>query len=270
MTPRNRTLAATTAIIALTATACGDSSSSQEAALERLIENESGQEIDLDLDGDGGFSLQSEDGGFSINVDDDGNVVFDSDEGSGTFDIDGDTGGTLEFEGDDGSGSVQVGEDGSFVVTDEDGEVVTGQADGDGGFTVTGEDGETMVTDIDEDSGSVVISSDDGSTFESGPGIPDQWPSDIPQPVGLSDATGTFMGDATSMNVVVAGTPEGDPIAYLDDYVAQLVAAGFSETATYTSDQAVTYTHERDGIMVASSYSDLGVTGQIVVTIGQS
>lgn len=269
MTPRNRTLAATTAIIALTATACGDSSSSQEAALEQLIESESGQEIDLDLDGDGGFTLQTDEGGFSIEVDDEGNVVFDSDEGSGTFDVDGDTGGTFEFDGEDGSGSVQVDEDGSFVVTDESGEVVTGQSDGDGGFTVTGEDGDTMVTDIDGDSGSVVISSDDGSTFESGPGIPDQWPSDIPQPVGLTDATGTFMGDATSMNVVVAGTPEGDPVAYLEDYVAQLAAAGFSETSTFSSDGTVSYTHERDGVMVSSSYSDLGVTGQIVVTIGQ-
>lgn len=248
MKSRTRTLAATAAVVALTATACGDNDTAgQEAALERLIEAESGQDIDLDLDGDGGFSVQSEDGEFSINVDEEGNVVFDSDEGSGTFDADGDGGGTLEFDSEDGSGTVDI--------------------DGDGGVIVTGEDGETIVSEIDEESGSVVVQSDDGSTFESGSAIPSQWPADIPQPEGLTDVTGTYMGDATSSNIVTAGTPPGDPAAYLAAYVASLVAAGFTETSSFTTESNISYTHERDGILMSSGYTDLGATGQIVVSI---
>lgn len=249
MTP-TRTLAATAAVLALTATACGGGESGQEAALERLIENESGQDIDLDIDGDGGFSVQSEDGEFSIDIDGEGNVVFDTGDGSGTFDADGDTGGTLEFDGEDGSGSVDV--------------------DGDGSFTVTDEDGDTIVSEIDPDDGSVVVQSEDGSTFESGSEIPSQWPSDIPQPEGLTDVTGTFMGDASIMNIVTAGTPPGDPAAYLEAYVASLVAAGFTETSTFTSDGNISYTHEREGLLMSSGYTDLGNgSGQIVVTVSQ-
>lgn len=246
---RTHTFAAAAAVLTLTATACGATESGQEAVLERLIENESGQDIDLDIDGDGGFSVQSEDGEFSIDIDGEGNVVFDSEDGSGTFDADGDTGGTLEFEGEDGSGSLDI--------------------DGDGGFTITDENGDTVVSEIDADDGSVVVQSDDGSTFESGPSIPSQWPADIPQPEGLSDVTGTFMGDATTMNIVTAGTPPGDPTAYLESYVASLVAAGFSETSTFTAEDSISYSHERNGVAVSSSYSDLGSTGQIVVTIIQ-
>lgn len=242
--------AAAASALALLLAACGGDSSNEDA-LERLIESETGEDIDLDLDGDGGFSLESDDGNFSINIDDEGNVQFESDEGSGVFDADGDGGGSLTFDDGDGeSGSIDfdTGDDGSFTITGEDGEVLTGDIgddDGDGSFSVTGED---------------------GNVFESGPGFPDRWPDEVPRPEGLSDMTGTLIADAETFSATVAGTPDGDPNDYLERYVAALVAAGFDETSRFSNEGSTTYFHERDGIGVTSSFTDLGSSAQVVIS----
>lgn len=84
---------------ALVLAACGDST---ETGIEQLIESQGGGDVDLDLDGDGGFSVQTEEGGMSI--DEDGNfVITDADGSVVTGDVDAESG---EF-------NVQT-EDGSF------------------------------------------------------------------------------------------------------------------------------------------------------------
>jgi hypothetical protein len=87
---------------ALTFTACD---SATETGLEKLIESQGGGNVDLDLNGDGGFSVQTEEGGMSI--DENGNFVVT-----------------------DGSGSVVTGnadtETGEFNVETEDGSFSSG------------------------------------------------------------------------------------------------------------------------------------------------
>ncbi len=79
-------------------TACG---SSTETGLEQLIESQGGGDVDLDLDGDGGLSIQTEEGGMSI--DEDGNfVVTDEDGNVVTGDVDAETG-EFNMESEDGS-----------------------------------------------------------------------------------------------------------------------------------------------------------------------
>ena len=78
--------------------ACGDSA---ENSIEQLIESQGGGNVDLDLDGDGGISIQTEEGGMTM--DEDGNFVITDENGeqvTGNVDVDGD-GVTVESE--DGS-----------------------------------------------------------------------------------------------------------------------------------------------------------------------
>lgn len=78
--------------------ACGGAT---ESGLEQLIESQGGGNVDLDLDGDGGFSIQTEEGGMSI--DEDGNfVVTDEDGNVVTGDVDTDSG-EMNIETEDGS-----------------------------------------------------------------------------------------------------------------------------------------------------------------------
>ena len=79
-----------------------------ETGLEKIIESQGGSDVDLDLNGDGGFSMKTEDGGMSI--DEDGNFVIT-----------------------DASGSVVTGnadaETGEFSVETEDGSFSSGTSD---------------------------------------------------------------------------------------------------------------------------------------------
>ena len=242
-----RPLFGTLAVVALVGTACGGQST-QEAALERLIESESGEDIDLDFDGDGGFAVQTEDGEFSMNIDADGNVQFESDEGSGEFASDGEGGGELTFEGEDGSASVDVGEDGSFVVTDEDGNVISGASSDDGTFTVEGEDGSAQ--------------------FSSGSGLPEQWPADVPQPEGLSDITNTYFDESGTITVVVSGIGGADSFAA---YAAALEQAGFGEDgARFESETLSSVNYARGGESVSLTSSDIGGNAQINIVYTSS
>ncbi len=90
------TLAAVGVVIALSA--CGDAT---ESGVEQLVESQGGGDVDLDLDGDGGFAVQTEEGGMSI--DEDGNfVITDADGSVVTGNADSDTGG-FTAESEDGS-----------------------------------------------------------------------------------------------------------------------------------------------------------------------
>jgi hypothetical protein len=68
---RSRHLAVVLAVVGAVALSACDSAA--ESGVERLIESQAGGNVDLDLDGDGGFSIQTEEGG--ITIDEDGNFV---------------------------------------------------------------------------------------------------------------------------------------------------------------------------------------------------
>jgi hypothetical protein len=67
------------AVVVAGAGALGACGRATESGLERLIESQAGGDVDLDLDGDGGFSIQTEEGG--IVVDEDGNFVVTDERG---------------------------------------------------------------------------------------------------------------------------------------------------------------------------------------------
>jgi major membrane immunogen (membrane-anchored lipoprotein) len=99
--------------------ACG---SSTEQGIEELIESQSGEDVDINLE-DGSFSVESEDGTFS--VDEDGN-----------FTVEGADGETITGQADG---------DGNFTVEGADGETIVGESDGEGDFSMESEDGSFSV-----------------------------------------------------------------------------------------------------------------------------
>jgi hypothetical protein len=141
-----------------------------------------------------------------------------------------------------------IDSDGTFTATDEDGNVTTGEATQDGGFTVEGEDGE--------------------SVFQSGPGIPDQWPSDVPEPSGLTDPQGTYIANGDAVNIVVTGQTDGDLDDVFDSYVSELKSAGYTEESTFTqAGQAVSGSFIKDDRRVSVAVSAVGGTTEMVVAI---
>jgi hypothetical protein len=132
------------AAAALALTACGDSA---ENGIEQLIESQGGGDVDLDLDSDGGISIQTEEGGMTM--DEDGNFVITDENGdvvSGNVDVDGD-GVTVESEDgsfSSGSGS-ELPESWPGAVPEPDGLAILSSStmsDGDTeGYVVIGEVG---------------------------------------------------------------------------------------------------------------------------------
>lgn len=100
---RSRRIALLLAITAVAALSACDSAA--ESGLERLIESQGGGDVDLDLDGDGGFSIQTEEGGMSI--DEDGNFVITDASGSVVTGNASEEGG-FSAESEDGSFRVDV------------------------------------------------------------------------------------------------------------------------------------------------------------------
>jgi hypothetical protein len=87
--------------VALALSACDNAA---ETGVEQLIESQGGGNVDLDLDGDGGFSVQTEEGGMSI--DEDGNfVITDADGSVVTGSADSETG---EFTAESEDGSFRI------------------------------------------------------------------------------------------------------------------------------------------------------------------
>lgn len=142
------------------------------------------------------------------------------------------SGGDVDIDTDDGGiaiqtedGSMTVDEDGNFVVTDENGETITGNADSDdGSMTVEGEDG----------------SFSGGATTE----LPDEWPSDVPAPDGLTIASAFVVSDTGSDAITVSGTVDGEE--FLDDYGSQLEDAGFDSTSEFKADGTANRVYSSD------------------------
>ncbi len=84
------------AVAAIALSACGKAS---ESGLEKVIEQQSGGNVDINTD-DGGFSIETEDG--SMTVDENGNFVV-TDENGETITGNADDNGGVSVEGEDGS-----------------------------------------------------------------------------------------------------------------------------------------------------------------------
>ncbi len=91
--------------ISLVALGCGDSAS--EEGLEQIIESRASGDIEVDLDSEGGLSLETADGEVVVDEDgsftvtgDDGEVVTGEDDGEGGFSLEGEAG---SFEVNQGS-----------------------------------------------------------------------------------------------------------------------------------------------------------------------
>jgi hypothetical protein len=180
-------------------TACGNAT---ETGVEKLIESQSGGDVDLDLNGDGGFSVQTEEGGMSID------------------------------------------EDGNFVITDANGSVVTGNADSDtGDFVVESEDG----------------SFSSGSTTE----LPEEWPTEIPEPDDLAIASASVIASDTEQAITVTGTADDE--GFVESYGGVLQSAGFDEQSTFTSGDTINNVYTNDEWTVGVIY--FGESSESMVTI---
>ena len=165
-----------------------------EEGAERIIEAESGENVELDFDSDGGsFSIETEEGGFSF--DDDGTFVVT-----------------------DGDGSVFTGSanDDGLVVTDADGDpVLNVDADGEGGeISIQGDDGDNVYR-IDTE-------------------IPAEWPSEIPRPDDLVVEAGSYIAAEGDAVITVVGIPtSGTAAEYADSYLGSVSSSGFTETGRF-------------------------------------
>lgn len=188
--------------LALALSSCGDAA---ETGIEQLIESQGGGNVDLDLDGDGGFSMQTEEGGMTID------------------------------------------EDGNFIITDAEGNVVTGGADAETGeFNVESEDGSFST----------------GSTTE----LPEQWPSDVPEPNGLSIASATVIGSDTEQTISVGGTVSGGE-EFVDSYASALESAGFSQDSSFTAEDTINNTYSNDQWAVNVGFFGESGDNQVTITV---
>lgn len=232
--------------VAIATTGCGRLvERATEEGVERAIEADSGENVDIDFS-DGQIRVESDEGDVTFSADENGVNIDGTDADGNDFSVDADETG-LEAQGGDGA-SVNVDEDGTFVATDENGEVFTGGADDEGSFTVEGADGEAV--------------------FSTAEGMPADWPSDVPQPEGLRDLTGTSFAGAETLTIVVTGTTaEGDFDAF-ERYNAKLVDAGFEEESTFTQgDESATSTYLRGDRRVTVSIQSLGSESEMVIAL---
>jgi hypothetical protein len=166
------------------------------------------------------------------------------------------SGGNVDINTDDGGfsietedGSMTVDADGNFVITDENGETITGNADGDtGSVDVEGEDG----------------SFSGGATTE----LPDEWPSDVPTPDGLTIASAFVVSDTGYDAITVSGTADGE--AFLDEYGSQLEAAGFESTSEFTADGNVNRVYSSDAWTVGLNYIEDESGNQITISLSST
>lgn len=202
-----------------------------EEGAERILESESGGNVDLDFNnGDGSFSVKTEDGGFSF--DEDGNFVVTDQDGS-VF-----TGSASEDQ---------------IVVTDQNGDpVLDVTGDGDNGeLSIQGDDGEAVYRVVTE--------------------IPSEWPSNIPRPEGLAIEGGTYISADGESMISIIGTPSGSAVDYTDKYLVAVAAAGWTETGRYdqSADGSVTAqrTYERDGWALNINGYDDGDTAMVNISL---
>lgn len=156
--------------------------------------------------------------------------------------------------------------DDGFSIESDQGDI-TFSADGDGiEIDGTDDDGNDFSLDASED-GLQIDGADGDSVYNTGEGIPEEWPSDVPRPEGLADVFGTYVSEGTDENVLVSGKADGDASDVFADYVGRLADAGFEETsASNQGDEFRTAAFNRDDrIVTVTAQSTDGRTDLIVV-----
>lgn len=98
-----------------------------ESLIERQIRAEGGGDVDIDLDGDGGFAIQTPEGEIRIGTDGAGGFSIDGTGEDGDFSATGDGGGNMVIDGPDGSAVIRT-EDGNSTIESDEGsfEMTTG------------------------------------------------------------------------------------------------------------------------------------------------
>lgn len=227
-TPRSiaaRTSVALTALAFVTA-GCGQiAERATEEAVERALESDTGEEVDIDVS-DGEISIESDEGNLTINADGDG----------------------VEIDGTDAEGNdftLTADEDGLEATSDERGSL---EVDTDANFTATDEHG--------------------ASVFDTGEGIPEDWPSDVPRPDGLDEVHGIHAVDDGQERFVVTGSADGSALEVFDDYAGRLADAGYEETSS--ADQGVqfrTAAFAKGETTVAVTTQSTGDTAELIVLV---
>jgi hypothetical protein len=161
----------------------------------------------------------------------------------GDVDVDFDSG---EINIDTPEGELQMDEDGNFSVTDADGEVITGQGDDDGNFTVDGDDGTF--------------------TMSQGGEIPEEWPSEIPQPDGVALSGSSVIDTGQGSGITLAGSVD-DADAFMAEYGGNLEGAGLSKMSEYSNPDsaAAVYGNDEWTMSIGASTFDDGV--QVSITL---
>ena len=170
--------------------------------------------------------------------------------------IESQSGGDVELDLDGGGFSMQtedgqmsVDEDGNMIITDADGNIVTGGIDAESGeFNVESEDGSFSI----------------GATTE----LPEQWPGDVPQPDGLSIESATVIGSDSEQAVSVAGSVSGPE--FVDSYEGALLAAGFTEESSFTSEGTINNTYTNGQWTMSVGYYGEGETNQVTISLFQT
>ncbi|MGA9275342.1 hypothetical protein [Ilumatobacter sp.] len=170
--------------------------------------------------------------------------------------VEADSGEDVDFEIDDDGFSIET----------EEGDI-TFSANGDGiEIEGTDEDGNDFSLDATEN-GLEIDGADGESVYDAGEGIPDEWPSDVPAPDGLSDVYGTYVSEGGQESVLVTGSTDGNASDVFDEYAERLTGAGFDETATSSPGdgfRTATYAKGERTVSVTAQSSD-GRTDLIVV-----
>ena len=204
-TPTVHRLVGATFTIALFSLAACSSEDASESFVENLIEENAGEDIDIDID-DGDIRVATSDGTFEMDTDDDGNVEIRSDEGD------------------------------VLLNTDEDGRTV--------------------------------ISSDEGSMVFGGSEIPEDFPSEVPIPAGMTVDNTSSMSDADGAQTFsLGGTVEGDAAAFVEAYVSTLQAAGFTEQSRTTTSNGSFFTYSGPAWTVNGIVSDDGTGAYAQISV---
>ena len=167
-------------------------------------------------------------------------------ESQGGGDVDLDLGKDGGFSVQTEEGGMSIDEDGNFVITDANGSVVTGNAD--------------------SDTGEFVVESDDGS-FSSGSTteLPEEWPSEIPEPDALAIVSASVISSDTEQAITVTGTADDE--GFVEDYGGVLESAGFDEQSTFTSGDTINNVYSNDQWTIGVIYFGESSDSQVTVSV---
>ena len=119
------------------------------------------------------------------------------------------------------------------------------------------------------DDNSINVESDDGS-FSAGATteLPDEWPSEIPEPDGLAINSASVIGSDTEQAITVSGSVDSDE--FVDSYGARLGSAGFDEESTFSSNGTINNVYTNGTWTVGIVYFADAADNQVTVSVYSS